>query len=215
MLTVMYATRAVREGKELAQKAAEDDWQPHLDEEQAEVLFCEGLWHSVMPGVWLRVAVVRRSEENATGQKKQRTSRLEAFFTSMLGLDADGILQEYRGRWSIEILIREAREHYGLGQDRCCKYERIAGMNGFRMLLGACQVLWFAREIERHEEVALRPYQSWYEQKLKPSLHDIAWAVRERLMAEGITPRVGIWQTVGVIHRLHPENRVSQVPRAA
>lgn len=197
--------------KELAEAASPDDWQTHPQDETAEVLFAEGLWHSVMPGVWLHVAIVRRSEENATGQKKE----LEAFFTSMLWLDGKAILQEYRGRWSIEILIREAREHYGLGQDRCRKYERIVGVNGFRMLLSACQVLWFAREVEKHEEVALRPYQPWYEQKLKPSLHDITWAVRERLMAAGITPRVGIWQTERVIHHLQPERRVDHMPRAA
>lgn len=87
--------------------------------------------------------------------------------------------------------------------------------NAWRMLIGACQVLWFARELEQHKDVALRPYQPWYAQKEKPSLHDIAWAVRERLMAEGITPRVGIWQGMGVIHRLHSEKQADQVPRAA
>lgn len=203
--------------KELAEAADPDDWQPHPEDEDAEVLSVEGLWHSVMPGVWLRVAIVRRPEEKATRHKKE----LEAFFTSLVRLSAEELLEEYRGRWSIEILIREAREHYGLGQDRCRKYERIVGVNGLRMLLGASQVLWFARELEQHEDgdrapsVALRPYQPWYEQKQKPSLHDIAWAVRERLMAEGITPTVGIWQGMGVIHRLRPEQDGDQVPRAA
>jgi hypothetical protein len=124
-------------------------------------------------------------------------------------------LQEYRGRWSIEILIREAKEHYGLGQDRCRRYNRIVGANGLRLLVGASQMLWFARELARQEEIALRPYQPWYDQKRKPSLNDITWAVRERLMAEGITPTVGIWQDVGVIHHLHSEQHADTVPRAA
>ena len=203
--------------QELAEAADPGEWQPHPEEEDAEVLTIEGLWHSVMPGVWLRVAIVRRPEEKATRQKKE----LEAFFTSLVRLSADELLEEYRGRWSIEILIREAREHYGLGQDRCRKYERIVGVNGLRLLLGASQVLWFARELEQHESgdgapiVALRPYQPWYEQKQKPSLHDIAWAVRERLMAEGIPPTVGIWQGMGAIHRLRSDTHADQVPRAA
>lgn len=197
--------------KDLAEAADPDQWQAHPDEEDAEVLVVEGFWWSVMSEVWLRVVIVRR--EQASGQKKE----LEAFFTSLCTLSLDEILQEYRGRWSVEILIRAAKQHYGLGQDRCRRYERIVGVNGLRLLLGACQVLWFARESSRQVGggVALRPYQPWYEQKQKPSLHDIAWAVRERLMAEGITPRVGIWQTVGEIHRLQSEKHADQVPRAA
>lgn len=90
-----------------------------------------------------------------------------------------------------------------------------------RLLLRACQVLWFARELEQHEDAegsisaALRPYQPWYEQKEKPSLHDIAWAVRERLFAKGITPTVGIWQGMGVIRQHRSEKHAGQVPRAA
>ncbi|HSR53245.1 MAG TPA: transposase [Acidobacteriota bacterium] len=203
--------------QELAEAADPEAWQPHREDEDAEVLTVEGLWHSVMPEVWLRVVILRRPQQKATRQKKE----LEAFFTSLPRLSAEELLKEYRGRWSIEILIREAREHYGLGQDRCRKYERIVGVNGLRMLLGASQVLWFARELEQHEEadgstrIALRPYQPWYKQKQKPSLHDITWAVRERLMAEGITPTVGIWQGVGVIHRLPGEQGADQLPRAA
>lgn len=200
--------------KELAEQAAPEDWQEHPEEDGAEVLEVEGLWHSVMPEVWLRVAIVRRPEEQCRGQKNE----LEAFFTSRCTLGVEELLREYHRRWSIEILIRAAKQHYGLGQDRCRKYERIVGINGLRLLVGGAQVLWFARELDEHQEAALRPYQPWYEQKEKPSLHDILWAVRERLMAEGITPRVGIWQDVGVIHRLHPtnhtESRAEPVVRA-
>ena len=195
--------------KQLAEAAAAL-WQAHPEEDGAEVLVVEGYWHTVMPGVWLRVVIVRRPEEKATKQKKA----LEAFFTSLLLLDMKQILAEYRARWSVEILIREAREHYGLGQDRCRRYERIVGVNGFRMVIGAAQVLWFAREVGQ-QPVALTPYQPWYLQKQKPSLHDIMWAVRERLLKEGITPRVGIWQGMGVIHRLRSEQRPGQVARAA
>ncbi len=195
--------------QELAEAAAPEAWQAHPEEEGAEVLVVEGLWHSVMPGVLLRVVIVRR--EKATKRKKV----IEAFFTSLGTLSAEQILQEYRARWSIEILIREAREHYGLGQDRCRRYRRIVGVNGFRMVLGACQVLWFAQQVEQHGEGALRPYQPWYVQKQQVSLHDITWAVRERLFQEGITPTVGIWEGGGVIHRLQHEKDAEQLPRAA
>ena len=74
---------------------------------------------------------------------------------------------------------------------------------------------WFAQQVARHGEGALRPYQPWYVQKQQVSLHDITWAVRERLFEEGITPTVGIWEGVGVIHRLQNEKYAEQLPRAA
>lgn len=194
--------------KQLAQAAETDAWRAHPEEEGAEVLVVEGYWHTVMPGTWLRVVIVRRAK--VTKQKKA----LEAFFTSLLLFDRGQILAEYRARWSVEILIREAKEHYGLGQDRCRRYERIVGVNGLRMVLGAAAVLWFAREVGQ-QQVALRPYQPWYLQKKQVSLHDIIWAVRERLLKEGITPTVGIWQGMGVIHRLPGEQGADQLPRAA
>lgn len=197
--------------KELAEAAGADEWQAHPSEAGAEVLVVEGFWHSVWPGRWLRVVIVRRPE----AQRHRKKKALEAYFTSLTSLEAAPLLAEYRGRWSIEILIREAREHYGLGQDRCRRYDRIVGVNGFRLLIGAAQVLWFAGEVKQDKAVALRPYQPWYRQKVKPSLHDIAWAVREGLLQEGITPRVGLWQGVQVIQGLHAEQQAGRVPRAA
>lgn len=197
--------------KELAAAAAPEAWQPHPEQAGAELLVVEGFWPTVMPGVWLRVVIVRRPAEQATKQQKE----LEAFFTSLGTLDREAMLREYGGRWSVEILLREAREHYGLGQDRCRRYERIVGVNAFRMVIGAAQVLWFAQQLEQHPSVALCPYQPWYLQKAQVSLHDIVWAVRERLWQEGITPRVGFWEGIGVIHRLEAENHVDQLPQAA
>lgn len=121
--------------KELAEAASAERWQAHPTEADTQVLVVEGIWHSVLPGVRLRVVIVRRGR--ATRQKRA----LEAFFTTWLALEMEAILAEYEGRWSVEILLREAREHYGLGQDRCRRYRRIVGVNGFRLLVGASEVL--------------------------------------------------------------------------
>ena len=189
--------------KELAETAT--DWPSH--QAGAETLTVEGYWHSVLPGHRLRVVIVRR--EQANGRKKA----LEAFFTTSLKLESQQILEQQRGRWSVEILIREANEHYGLGQDRCRTYERIVGVNGFRMLIAAAQVLWFAREVK--QPLAPLRYQPWYEQKEHPSSHDICWAVRERLMMEGIIPTVGFGEGVAIMDRLQSEKHPQHMPRAA
>ena len=54
------------------------------------------------------------------------------------------VLKEYRGRWSVEILIREAKESFGLGKDRCRNARKIAGINNFHLLIRAAEVLYRA-----------------------------------------------------------------------
>lgn len=57
-------------------------------------------------------------------------------------------------------------------------------------------------------------YRPWYIKKQQPSLHDLAWACRERLYCEGITPKVGFWDTVEVFHSIDPQPDEA-LPRAA
>ena len=75
---------------------------------------------------------------------KKRKCYLEVFFTTVLRLGSEQILKEYRGRWSVEILIREATESFGLGKDRCRNARKIAGINNFHLLIRAAEVLYRA-----------------------------------------------------------------------
>jgi hypothetical protein len=141
----------------------ENSFGPHPTEEGAEVQVVCGIWDSVLPGVMLRVVVVRRPDVG----EQSRKNELEAFFTT-LGpredeeselpgdqssedpgeessedpgedsseeLSGEEVLQEYGRRWSVEILIREAKQFGGLGKDRCRKLRRIRGVNAFRLWL--------------------------------------------------------------------------------
>ena len=193
---------------------SERAWQQHPREDGAEVCMIEGLWHSVLPGVVLHVVLVRRAALKEARSKKRRQRYLEVFFTTDLGLSMIEILQEYQGRWSVEITIWQARQSFGLGQDRCRRYRRIVGINAFRLLLIAAQVLWFAEEVASAESMDLVRYRPWYVGKQGPSLHDVAWACREQLQAEGILPKVGFWDTVEVIQGL-PDRSSGALPRAA
>jgi len=132
------------------------------------------------------------------------------FFTTDLRLGAEQVLEEYRGRWSIEILIREARESYGLGKDRCRNTRKISGINNFRLLIGAAEVIYMAETTVIEEQNGksldlsapkllkeidqLRP---WYKDSGPPKLFDVHWGIREELAAEGITPKVGLKATSG------------------
>ncbi len=195
--------------------ADEDEgWRPHPEEAGAEVRLLEGLWQSVLPGVVLHVVLVRRKALRHAASKKQRQRWVEAFFTTDLLLSLEEILLEYQGRWSVEITIWQARQSLGLGQDRCRRYRRIVGINAFRLVIAAAQVLWFAEEVESVSSMNLVRYRPWYGQKQALSLHDIVWACRERMYREGITPKVGFWDTVEVFHGIDPGSS-GALPRAA
>jgi hypothetical protein len=93
-------------------------WRPHPNEAGAEVRLVEGLWPRVLPGLMLRVVLVRRLALRHHPSKRKRQRWLEAFFTTAQDLNLETILQEYQGRWSIEITIWQARQSFGLGRDR-------------------------------------------------------------------------------------------------
>jgi hypothetical protein len=80
-------------------------WQEHPTEEDAEVYSFEAIWQSVLPGQVLRIVILRRPHLKDADSAKKRKHYLEVFFTTDLRLSAAQILEEYRGRWSIEILI--------------------------------------------------------------------------------------------------------------
>lgn len=199
-----------------AETLADEDegWRAHPQEAGAEVRLVEGLWHSVLPGVVLRVVLVRRKALKHAASKKQRQRYVEAFFTTERAFSLEEVLWEYQGRWSVEITIWQARQSFGLGQDRCRRYRRIVGINALRMVIAAAEVLWFAQEVESVSSMDLMAYRPWYVQKQQPSLHDIAWACREQLYKEGITPKVGFWDTVEVFHGIDPGSS-GALPRAA
>ena len=189
-------------------------WQEHPEEAGAEVRLVEAIWHSVLPGRVLHVVLVRRLALKEARSKKQRQRYVEAFFTTDLWLSLEQILQEYQGRWSVEITIWQARQSFGLGQDRCRRYRRVVGINAFRMVLVAAQVLYFAERVSSVRSMDLVRYRPWYTRKQAPSLHEIAWAVREQLQGEGILPKVGFWETMEVIHGIDPGGS-GALPQAA
>jgi hypothetical protein len=188
-----------------------EGWQPHPHEEAAEILVKEGIWHSVLPGVVVRVVFVRRAEVKSGSSKQLHKRPLEAFFSTDVQLTAEQILAYYQARWTIEIAICASVGFYGLAQDGCRKFERIVAINSLRLLFAAAQLLWFIAQTRQRGRCKLRHYRPWYRHKLTPSLGDAMWACRESLYAVGITPTVGFWEDVLVIQG-HSD---AGLPRAA
>ena len=174
--------------KTLAQTA--QGWAPHPSEAGAEMQAWCGLWHPVLPGRLLRVVVVRRQDQDGskrTGHHKPPPP-VEAFFTTDLSWSPQDILAEDRGRWTVEIAIRDANAFAGLGQEQCRKRQRIVGANTLRVVLAAARTWWFMAHVDRATGVPLCRYRPWYRQKAAPSQLDVAEACREALHEAGIFP---------------------------
>jgi hypothetical protein len=174
--------------KTLAQTS--EGWSPHPSEEGTEFQAWCGLWHSVLPGRLMRIVVVRRDATRCLKKPGERTPppRVEAFFSTDLSLSPPDILREYRGRWAVEIEIRDANAFDGLGQDQCRKRQHIVGANTFCLVMAAARTLWFIDHVERRPRLNLQRYRPWYSQKVAPSQLDVVWACRESLHAAGIFP---------------------------
>jgi DDE superfamily endonuclease/Archaeal putative transposase ISC1217 len=174
--------------KSLAQTAT--GWSPHPSEAGAEIQAWDGLWHTVLPGRFVRVVVLRREGKAAPKQPGQRKPppAIEAFFTTDRTLSAQDIVTEYGDRWSVEIAIRDTNAFDGLGRDQCRKWQRIVGANTFRLVMAAARTLWFINQVECGTTFNLCYYRPWYRQKVAPSQLDVAEACREALHKAGIFP---------------------------
>jgi hypothetical protein len=165
-------------------------WVPHPSEAGAQIQAWCGLWHPVLPGRLLRVAVVRRQAQGGPTRAGHRKPPppLEAFFTTDLSWSPKDIRAEYRARWAVEMAIRDANAFAGLGQEPCRTRQRIMGANTWRLVLAAARTLWFIAQVDRGTEMPLCRYRPWYRQNVAPSQLDVVWACRETLYESGIFP---------------------------
>jgi hypothetical protein len=157
-------------------------WVAHPTEAKTWIQSWEGIWHRVLPGVVIRVVIIKR--DKAEGNTKE----MEAFFSTNMSLNMDEILDEYRHRWAVEINIRDANAYFGFGGDQCQSYRCIIGVNTFRALLAACRSLWFLQQVEKGDAIDLLNGRPWYRKKRYPTQLDAYWMFKEVLACEGITP---------------------------
>jgi len=171
-------------------------WQSHPTEDGAQIQSWVAIWHTALPGRKVKVVLVRRKKIQPSSKNSSRRpkKKLEAFLSTDLSLSDEQILQEYTLRWAVEIDIRDANEFYGLGRNRCRKYERVVGANSFCLALAAARTLWFFKSVQESKGLDLQRLRPWFTHKQKPSQLDIAWACHECLTAEGVSPAVRFFQ---------------------
>ncbi len=134
------------------------DWQAHPSQEHTWIATYQGIWHSVLPGKFIQVVLLKR--DRPTGREKP----LEAFFSSDASITSHELLEQYAQRWDVEINIRDANAFYGFGQDQCQSYRCLVGVNTFRALLAACRSLWFIQQVEQQgkQPIDLLKNRPWY-----------------------------------------------------
>jgi len=157
-------------------------WRKHPTEDNAQIRSLTGIWHSVLPGRPIKAVIVRRRDLPKNSKKQP----VEAFFSTDLTLSAEQILEEYQGRWDIEIAIRDGNELYGIGGNRCRKHKRYVGANSLCAIMAAARTLWFLKTWNGTKGLDLQRFRPWYRHKEKPSQLDITWALTEALNAQGI-----------------------------
>ncbi len=164
-----------------------DDWQEHPTEAGTWIRSTTARWHKVRPGEDLLIVVVWRPHLKEKAHPRDQRRVLEAFFSTDLNESQEAVLEAYAGRWAVEIDIRDAYAHYGLGLDRCRNLTRIEALNQMRLMLAAARTIWFMVTYQNQtlDLVYLRP---WYIAKADPSQRDIATALREALNQEAISP---------------------------
>ncbi len=161
-------------------------WCDHPEEQGARIKTMTGIWHSLMPGVRIRVVAVWRPGE-LPKDKRSGKKELEAFFFTDPAISPQQILQHYSQRWSVEIDIRDGYAYYGLGKDQCRNLDRIYGINSFRILLAACRTLWFIQYFTK-QPLDLKKFRPWYRLKRHPTQLDIRAAAQEAFFLQGISP---------------------------
>lgn len=161
-------------------------WRPHPQEEGAWIKTVLGIWHSVLPGVPIKVVAVWR-KQGPPADKRSGKKPLEAFFSTDTSLAEGQILEGYSQRWAVEIDIRDGYAYYGLGKDQCRNLDRIYGANSFRILMATCRTLWFVRYFEKRQ-LNLKKFRPWYRLKQHPTQLDVIAAAQEAFLLEGVSP---------------------------
>jgi hypothetical protein len=90
------------------------------------------------------------------------------------------ILETYAGRWAIEVLFRDLKQHLGFADSSARKQAAVERTAPFVGYIYTVLVLWFA-DSACHDAVATPPIRPWYTHKRGFSFADILRAAQRTL----------------------------------
>jgi len=137
------------------------------------------LWYSVLKGRPVRLVI--------TKQKNPREP-YAYFLCTDPSWDADRILSTYRARWTIEITVRNARQHGGLGDAQCRRPLAVERQATFTLAMMTLVMTWYMSEGHRTHAIELP---AWYRQKNGATFLDIVTHARRTSLLQLISARSG------------------------
>lgn len=132
----------------------------------------EVLWYAVMKAQRIRLVIVR--------QKNPREP-YGYFLCTDPSWTPDAILCTYARRWTIEITIRDAKQHGGLADAQCRAAQAVERQHAFTLGMMTLVMAWYMDVGHQSDRLALWP---WYRHKRGPTFLDmLAHARRSSLLA--------------------------------
>lgn len=147
-------------------------WQ--LTEQGREVKSLVALWYGVMRTRLVRLVVVRQNNPRQP---------YAYFLCTDPEWRPDAILSTYARRWSIEITIRHAKQHAGLGDAQCRRPRAVARQHAFTLAMMTLVMSWYMREGHHTDRSGMWP---WYRHKRGPTFVDMLTHARRCSVAERV-----------------------------
>lgn len=133
------------------------------------------LWYHVCGNTPVRLVVVR----DPTGRQPD-----DFFVTTNTDADPAWVAAHYAGRWSIEVVFRDTKQHLG-GQDpQCWKRQGPQRVCYLSLWLSSAIWLWYLDVWGARPSWRATP---WYPHKTRPSFADALAALRRALWSQRIT----------------------------
>lgn len=145
-------------------------WQ--LTEQGRQVKSVVALWYGVMRTRLVRVVVVRQNNPREPHAY---------FLCTDPQWQPDATLCTYARRWSIEITIRDAKQHAGLGDAQCRTAPAVVRQHAFTLAMMTLVMAWYMREAHHTDRSGMWP---WYRHKRGPTFVDMLTHARRCSIAE-------------------------------
>ncbi len=151
---------------------AQRPWE--LTQQGRQVKSVVALWYGVMRTAQVRVVVVRHNSPAKP-------------YGYLLCTDPqrqpDAILSTYARRWSIEITIRDAKQHAGLAHAQCRKAKAVARQHAFTLAMMTLVMAWYMRAGHHTDRRVTWP---WYRHKRGVTFVDMLTHARRCSIAQTV-----------------------------
>jgi hypothetical protein len=134
------------------------------------------LWYGVTGCQPLRLLIVKQNHAREP---------YGYFLCTAPSWEPDQILTTYQKRWPIEITIREAKQHGGLGDAQCRTANAVERQAAFTLGMMSLVMAWYMSEGHRTDVTTKLP---WYRNKAAPSFADMLAHARRKSFLQIINP---------------------------